>query len=1026
MRYRDLNAPPDRSMKEIVKSLRDRSESLGTGAHGVKHMGLTGDSRWYRPDGSEYSVRDIDGDLADAQIRIDDALAAIQDAKAGLEQAQIERDEISAGLDTLETVTLPGAVAELEAADQAAQAELGELDTRLTSIDAVGTGELASIRDALTAAQDAVESAQQVATEANTAANAASQAALEAAGIAASKGRVIVSETEPTGEDRKSSNIWIQPVPDDPETEIEEKAVTYVYLEATDEWQPTTSSELAQAAQNALDAREAAQQAQQRAETAIANAATAQAAAEAAQQTADDATLDARTAHNEAVSAQEAADDALAKYGPLDQRTIDAQAAADAAQARADEAYAEAASKLDESQVDAKITASANGKNSITISSSAPSGDGVVNGDIWWRIDGSSNVFGQWVWNGSSWVARQIRSEVIANLDVHKLTGTSGEFETFFAENFTANDAVVEQLWTDQLVGKAATFNRVTVSGDNNLLPNFAAAVEAQNWGDLGYWTSFGINQGDPSFWVKGDDQSARYIEYEFPMEKGVRYSFEVQVRATVPGSMFYWQLYDDAAGEYIRLIDPDGLASSAYPFSGVTTSDQSGFVTTYRSSGISDTTTTSAKVRIFPNHSRGADNSAGYMWFTGARIRPMVGSVLIEDGAITTPKLTVTEEMSAAIVSAMSVNTKKLVVTEEAVLSHAKLLGDTWAETLTVTDKIIGNDGVFTGTVDFENVNVTGTQIVNKIAANSISAEQIKGGSFSGETFTGGEFEGAVIIGGAIATTRYASADGGIHIGEGTGIRAWNTDGRQTMRLDGSSNFISGTISTGREGQPAAILTPVVGGGGQVGGGVWFSSNGGLGNDQAAIYSYLDGNIHIRPKDTTPKGTVFIDGNLNVGDKTSFSSSVTADSFNSYGTLSTLKPGRGTSSTANAMIESGTGILRMTASSRRYKQEIEDWSPTAEDVLKLRPRSWRERKGLRPDMPDYQDPNRYVGFIAEEVADAGLDALVVYAEDEHGEYGPDNLNYDRIPAAQQVVLIDHESRIKDLEARIAELEGDA
>src|SRR5699024_1146710 len=112
-------------------------------------------------------------------------------------------------------------------------------------------------------------------------------------------------EPAPTGEDRKSSNIWIKPVPDDPDTEVEEKAVTYVYLEATDEWQPTTSSELAQAAQNALDAREAAQQAQQRADTAVANAAAAQSAAEAAQQTANKATTDAREAHNEAVAAQE-------------------------------------------------------------------------------------------------------------------------------------------------------------------------------------------------------------------------------------------------------------------------------------------------------------------------------------------------------------------------------------------------------------------------------------------------------------------------------------------------------------------------------------------------------------------------------------------------------------------------------------------------------------------------------------------------------------------------------------------------
>lgn len=202
-----------------------------------------------------------------------------------------------------------------EAALKQAAEDLAELDGKLA--DLPSSSELDEIRDDLAAAQGVAESARSVATEANTAANAASQAALEAAGIAASKGRVIVQETEPMGEDRKASNIWIQPVPDDPDTEIVENAVTYVYLEASDEWQPTTSSELAQAAQNALDAREAAQQAQQRADTAVSNAATSQAAAEAAQTTANTATLDAAEAHNAAVAAQEGVDAAIERGDSL-------------------------------------------------------------------------------------------------------------------------------------------------------------------------------------------------------------------------------------------------------------------------------------------------------------------------------------------------------------------------------------------------------------------------------------------------------------------------------------------------------------------------------------------------------------------------------------------------------------------------------------------------------------------------------------------------------------------------------------
>src|SRR5690625_705234 len=283
-------------------------------------------------------------------------------------------------------------------------------------------------------------------------------------------------------------------------------------------------------------------------------------------------------------------------------------------------------------------------------------------------------------------------------------------------------------------------------------------------------------------------------------------------------------------------------------------------------------------------------------------------------------------EEFAARLANILRLNVENLYVTDTAVINEA-VINRLFADMFTANK--IGADEIAANSIDVSKLRVTDEMAAAIGNFLEINAEQVNSGSFAGHTFTGGEFEGAIIIGGAIATTRYASRDGGIHIGESTGIRAWNSSGQQTVGINGSSNFLSGTIPTVREGQPAAILTPVGGGGGQVGGGVWFSTDGSLGNDQAAIYSYLDGNIHIRPKDTVPKGTVFIDGNLMVGDKTSFSSSVTASGVTSSTTVVTKRPGRSTSSTANARID-GSGVIRMTASSRRYKQEIEDWSPSA------------------------------------------------------------------------------------------------
>src|SRR5699024_5902302 len=288
---------------DLIKALDERATAGNTSPSGNKVLEYDEDIFWTHDDGREISVRQVEETLSDAEDRITDAEFALQDSALAVEEAKSIAEQTQIDLDRVETEVIPGAVADLEAADQAAQDQFAELNGKLG--DFATDESLGPIRAALTEAQDAVDAAKSVAETANQAANAASQAALEAAGIAASKGRVIIQETEPVGEDRNAANIWIKPIPDDPSTEIEEKAVTYVYLEASNEWVPTSSDELAQAAQNARAAREAAEQAKQRAETAITNAAAAKEAARDAQRTADQATLDARDAHNEAVSAQE-------------------------------------------------------------------------------------------------------------------------------------------------------------------------------------------------------------------------------------------------------------------------------------------------------------------------------------------------------------------------------------------------------------------------------------------------------------------------------------------------------------------------------------------------------------------------------------------------------------------------------------------------------------------------------------------------------------------------------------------------
>lgn len=117
----------------------------------------------------------------------------------------------------------------------------------------------------------------------------------------------------------------------------------------------------------------------------------------AAQATADAAQSTANTANSTANTAKTTADNAAILANNASVAAATAQTTANGAQT------------------------TANGKNTVKYSTSTPSGGG-ANGDIWFQFNGSNNIIGQWTYNGSSWIANQITSTVIANLDAGKIT----------------------------------------------------------------------------------------------------------------------------------------------------------------------------------------------------------------------------------------------------------------------------------------------------------------------------------------------------------------------------------------------------------------------------------------------------------------------------------------------------------------------------------------------------------------------------------------------------------------------------
>ncbi|WP_278529568.1 gp58-like family protein [Enterococcus asini] len=119
-------------------------------------------------------------------------------------------------------------------------------------------------------------------------------------------------------------------------------------------------------------------------------------------------------------------------------------------------------------------------------------------------------------------------------------------------------------------------------------------------------------------------------------------------------------------------------------------------------------------------------------------------------------------------------------------------------------------------------------------------------------------------------------------------------------------------------------------------------------------------------------------------------------------------------SASANIYLDTDGSLYRAT-SARKYKTAItiaDDVIQHAKRVLSIQPSSWFDKSELgQPTL------ERRYGFIADEFHEAGLREVVVYNKNEI-----ESLAYDRIPMYHNVILNEHEQRIKDLENEVQKL----
>src|SRR5690606_18266637 len=116
---RNISVEPAAALRQLIEGMVDVQDQGRTNAHGIKHMGTSGDTRWTRPDGTEHSVRDID------EI---------------MDQTRAELAEAIANLEQLNDVTLPELWEEVEGLEEPedVQAILDDLERLESEVQQAG------------------------------------------------------------------------------------------------------------------------------------------------------------------------------------------------------------------------------------------------------------------------------------------------------------------------------------------------------------------------------------------------------------------------------------------------------------------------------------------------------------------------------------------------------------------------------------------------------------------------------------------------------------------------------------------------------------------------------------------------------------------------------------------------------------------------------------------------------------------------------------------------------------------------
>ena len=275
--------------------------------------------------------------------------------------------------------------------------------------------------------------------------------------------------------------------------------------------------------------------------------------------------------------------------------------------------------------------------------------------------------------------------------------------------------ATVGELDGSRIKAGTLTVGQLLSGTPTNVLPG-ADNLAVSNAG----WTGFGRNINDPSIWLQGRNTVEN--DGAFELSAGVTYTAATDVKSSVNGTMWFWQL-----------MGQDGQGTP-YIFSSETAGRS------WRTATTQFTVPKSGryKLKIWANHSSGASNADGYQWWRNPRISPAVDTTLIKDGSITTEKIA-TGAITAESGVIGSLDAGKITVGK---LDGARIKANTVQADTVLVRGSVGSTVIADGAITTE-----------KIATGAITAESGVIGSLDAGKITVGEMDGARIKANTVGT---------------------------------------------------------------------------------------------------------------------------------------------------------------------------------------------------------------------------------------------------------------------------------